>query len=265
MPRSYDSPLRDRFTQCAATFFAPANIRTPLSEAWVVYHPIGIIVAFGPYSVPQNHLVCVAGPDIAIGDPVLTKHAPHQLKTQRSVLITKRGATMSMHDAEYVSQRRGIRPRGPLSVPPSLQDGTELQRLKSLPWPRNLFGEHATIGELLAPRAARGEECPDDLCACGCAKEHRQRVSRILPNPHGKGFDLVHFWSIACESRWTWTQGRQQLDGRNHAAPMLMEDSCRSSVLAPGTRAPEFTLHGHARGAVANCVEIRWRGLRCNE
>jgi hypothetical protein len=340
MPRTYDNPLRDRFTQCAATFFAPANIRTPLSKAWVAYHPIGIIVAFWPYSVPQNRLVCVAGTDIAIGDPVLTKHVtivprvvvafedvvasagapsrawtnifasgeqiaaliaddrvqgvaltgsekgrqnrcragrqsrqsrrcdspqsearsqqlyssgagtqtavPHQLKTQRSVLITKRGATVSMHDAEYVWRHqwaRGIRPHGPLSVPSSLQHGTELQRLRSLAWPRNLFGEHATIEELLAPRMARSEESPDNLCACGCGKEHWQHVSRILPNPHGKGFDLVHFWSIACERRWTWTKGRQQLDGRNQAAPMLMGDSCRSSVLASGRRALEFTPH----------------------
>jgi hypothetical protein len=91
---------------------------------------------------------------------------------------------MSMHDVAYVSPRRralGIPPRRPFSVPRSLQHGSELQRLKSLPWPRNLFGEHATIAELLTPRAARGEEYPDDLCACGCGKEHRQRVSRILP------------------------------------------------------------------------------------
>jgi hypothetical protein len=125
---------------------------------------------------------------------------------------------MSMHDVAYVSPRRralGIPPRRPLSVPRSLQHGSELQRLKSLPWPRNLFGEHATIAELLTPRAARGEEYPDDLCACGCGKEHRQRVSRILPNPRGEGFDPIHFWSIACESRRTWTEGRLQHDGRN--------------------------------------------------
>jgi hypothetical protein len=59
----------------------------------------------------------------------------------------------------------GVRPGRPLS-----QRGAKLQRLKSLPWPRNLFGEHATIAELLTPTAARGEDDPDDLCACGCGK-----------------------------------------------------------------------------------------------
>lgn len=112
-----------------------------------------------------------------------------------------------------------------------------------LAWPRNLFGEHATIEELLAPIESRNAESPDDLCACGCGKEHRQRVSRILPNPRGKGFDLVHFWSISCEIRWTWARGRTQLDGRNQASSMSMEGPGWSSVLVPGTRAPEFTLH----------------------
>src|ERR1700728_3493146 len=105
---------------------------------------------------------------------------------------------------------QGIPPRRPLSVSPSLQHGAELRRLKSLPWPRNLFGEHATIAELLTARAAWVEEYPDDFCACGCGNEHQQRVSRILSNPHGEGFELIHFWSIACESRWTWTKGQLQ-------------------------------------------------------
>ena len=61
---------------------------------------------------------------------------------------------MSMHDAEGVSQRRwaqGIRPHEPLPVLPSLQHAPELQRLKPFPWPRNLFGEPATIEDLLCP------------------------------------------------------------------------------------------------------------------
>ena len=68
---------------------------------------------------------------------------------------------MSMHDAQFVSQLRraqGTGPRGPLLVTPSVQHGTDLQQLKSLPWPRNLFGEHATIAELLAPEDG-GVQC----------------------------------------------------------------------------------------------------------
>jgi hypothetical protein len=128
---------------------------------------------------------------------------------------------MSMHDVAAVARRRwaqGIESRGPLSVPPSRQNGPELLWLKSLPWPRNLFGEHATIAELLAPRAEQSVKYPDKLCACGCGTEHWQRVPRILPNPNGEGFDLIHFCSIACERRWTNTTGQLQRDGRNQAA-----------------------------------------------
>ena len=67
---------------------------------------------------------------------------------------------MSTHDAEHFHQRRhkhGIpAPRPCLdSVVP--QHGTELGRLEQLPWPRNSFGEYATIAQLLALPANRAQ------------------------------------------------------------------------------------------------------------
>jgi succinate-semialdehyde dehydrogenase/glutarate-semialdehyde dehydrogenase len=59
----------------AAAFLAPAEIQTPQGEAWVEYHPIGVIVAVEPWNFPYYQLVRVAGPNIAIGNPVLAKHA----------------------------------------------------------------------------------------------------------------------------------------------------------------------------------------------
>jgi len=59
----------------AATFLAPAKIQTPQGDARVEYHPIGIIVAVEPWNFPYYQLVRVAGPNIAIGNPVLAKHA----------------------------------------------------------------------------------------------------------------------------------------------------------------------------------------------
>jgi hypothetical protein len=152
--------------------------------------------------------------------------APHQLNAQRLGLIPQGGTRMSMHDAEYVSQRRRaheVPPRRLLSAAPSLPHGGGLEPLKSLPWPRNLFGEHATVAELLALRA---EDRPNDLCACGCGREHQRRVPRILPNSDGNGFDFVHFWSVVCESKWTWTRERSQHDGRNQACSTSKEALC---------------------------------------
>ena len=85
---------------------------------------------------------------------------------------------MFVHDTEYVSRRRrprGVPPHWPLSVLPSLPPGMAPQQLQSLPWPRNLFGEYATIAELIALGA---EDCPNDTCVCGCGREHWQRVPR---------------------------------------------------------------------------------------
>ena len=59
----------------AATFLASTRIQTPQGDAWVEYHPIGIIVAGEPWNFPYYQLVRVAGPNIAIGNPVLAKHA----------------------------------------------------------------------------------------------------------------------------------------------------------------------------------------------
>jgi hypothetical protein len=111
---------------------------------------------------------------------------------------------MSTHDAEYFRQRRraqGIPERDPFSAPRFLQRGTKLQRLEQLPWPRNLFGDPASIVELMA-ESANFSENTDGACSCGCRKEHRLNVSQTLRNPYGRGFDVIYFRSEACKNRW---------------------------------------------------------------
>jgi len=63
------------YARNAATFLAPEKITTARGDAWVEYHPIGVIVAVEPWNFPYYQLVRVAGPNIAIGNPVLAKHA----------------------------------------------------------------------------------------------------------------------------------------------------------------------------------------------
>jgi predicted ATPase/DNA-binding winged helix-turn-helix (wHTH) protein len=48
---------------------------------------------------------------------------------------------------------QGIPARDPVSAPKFLQRAIELQRLEQLPWPTNLFGEPASIAELMAEAA----------------------------------------------------------------------------------------------------------------
>ena len=59
---------------------------------------------------------------------------------------------MSTHDAEYFQWRRqaeGIPAREPLSQQKFLRPANESRPLEELPWPTNLFGELASIAELM--------------------------------------------------------------------------------------------------------------------
>jgi hypothetical protein len=125
---------------------------------------------------------------------------------------------MSTHDAEYFRQRRraqGIPERDPLSNARFLQRAVELRRLEQLPWPRNLFGDAASIADLLAEAAESSEqdnEVRDDICPCGCRREHKHNVTQTLRNPYGRGFDVVYFWSDACKCRWNRERVRRPVE-----------------------------------------------------
>jgi hypothetical protein len=100
-------------------------------------------------------------------------------------IVPTGGILISTHDAEYSRQRRraqGIPARDPFCSPRFLERATELQRMEQLPWPRNLFGELASIVELMAESAHAGENA-DGACSCGCRREHKQNVSQTLRNP----------------------------------------------------------------------------------
>jgi hypothetical protein len=77
---------------------------------------------------------------------------------------------MSTHDAEYFRQccrAQGIPARDPFCALNFLERATELQSLKQLRWPRNLFGELASIAELMA-ESAHACEHTDNVCRrCG--------------------------------------------------------------------------------------------------
>jgi hypothetical protein len=129
---------------------------------------------------------------------------------------------MATHDAEYFRRRRraqGIRARDPFFAPRFQQRATELQRLEHLPWPRNLFGELASIAELMAEAAHTGENA-DGACSCGCRKEHKQNVSQTLRNPYGRGFDVIYFRSESCKNTWN-QEGRRRQVGDLCASPGL--------------------------------------------
>lgn len=114
---------------------------------------------------------------------------------------------MSEHDAEYFRQRRrarGIPKREPFSAAKYIKRGLELKDLEQLPWPRDLFGDRAGIGERMTEAASLS--CPekhrDNVCPCGCRREHRNNVSQTIRSPHGRSFNVIYFWSNMCKSKW---------------------------------------------------------------
>lgn len=63
------------FADNAATMLAPEKIDTDQGDAWIEYHPIGVVLAIEPWNFPFYQLVRVAAPAIAAGNPVLVKPA----------------------------------------------------------------------------------------------------------------------------------------------------------------------------------------------
>lgn len=126
---------------------------------------------------------------------------------------------MFKHDAEYFRQRRraqGIPERDAYYAPKFLQRATELRRLEQLPWPRNLFGDALSVAELMDEATRLSEQAGenrDRVCPCGCHREHKHNVSQTLPNPYGRGFDVIYFWSNACKSRWNRQRVQEQASG----------------------------------------------------
>ncbi|WP_337271253.1 NAD-dependent succinate-semialdehyde dehydrogenase [Oryzifoliimicrobium ureilyticus] len=53
----------------------PQPVASDVGEGWVEYHPVGIILAIEPWNFPIYQLIRVVAPAIAVGNPVIYKHA----------------------------------------------------------------------------------------------------------------------------------------------------------------------------------------------
>lgn len=64
----------------AEGFLQPEQVASDLGEAWVQHQPIGVLLAVEPWNFPIYQLIRVIAPAIAVGNPVMFKHAgivPH--------------------------------------------------------------------------------------------------------------------------------------------------------------------------------------------
>jgi succinate-semialdehyde dehydrogenase/glutarate-semialdehyde dehydrogenase len=78
----------------AAGFLAPIRIESALGEAWIQHHPLGVMMVVEPWNFPYYQLMRVFAPNLAAGNPVVSKHAgivPH-CATVFEALVNEAGA-----------------------------------------------------------------------------------------------------------------------------------------------------------------------------
>ena len=63
------------YAEHAAELLKPQACETDMGEAWVEHRPVGVLMAVEPWNFPIYQLIRVIGPAIAVGNPVLFKHA----------------------------------------------------------------------------------------------------------------------------------------------------------------------------------------------
>jgi succinate-semialdehyde dehydrogenase / glutarate-semialdehyde dehydrogenase len=63
------------YAEQAAALLKPVAYPSKLGDGWVEHHPIGIILAIEPWNFPIYQLIRVIAPAIAVGNPVVAKHA----------------------------------------------------------------------------------------------------------------------------------------------------------------------------------------------
>ncbi|MBB5574689.1 NAD-dependent succinate-semialdehyde dehydrogenase [Rhizobium paranaense] len=59
----------------SAALLKPKPVTSEIGEAWIEFHPIGVLLAVEPWNFPIYQLIRVIAPAIAIGNPVMFKHA----------------------------------------------------------------------------------------------------------------------------------------------------------------------------------------------
>ena len=93
------------YAEHAAHFLKPVPYPDVLGKAWVEHHPIGVILAVEPWNFPLYQLIRVVAPAIAIGNPVLAKHASNvpQCAQMMEDMLGEAGAPVGAYANLYVT------------------------------------------------------------------------------------------------------------------------------------------------------------------
>jgi succinate-semialdehyde dehydrogenase/glutarate-semialdehyde dehydrogenase len=63
------------YARDAANMLKPVSYPSTAGDGWVEHHPIGVLIAIEPWNFPFYQLIRVVAPAMAVGNPVLIKHA----------------------------------------------------------------------------------------------------------------------------------------------------------------------------------------------
>lgn len=92
----------------AAELLKPQPIASGIGESWVEFHPVGVLLAVEPWNFPIYQLIRVIAPALAVGNPVLYKHAGivPQCAALFEGLVREAGAPEGAVTNLYVSSSR---------------------------------------------------------------------------------------------------------------------------------------------------------------
>ncbi|MBJ7447386.1 MAG: NAD-dependent succinate-semialdehyde dehydrogenase [Brevundimonas sp.] len=96
------------YAENAAELLKPQTYDSQLGEAWIQHHPVGVLLAVEPWNFPIYQLIRVIAPAIAVGNPVLFKHAgivPGCAKMFEA-LVKDAGAPEGMVATLYISSEQ---------------------------------------------------------------------------------------------------------------------------------------------------------------
>jgi succinate-semialdehyde dehydrogenase / glutarate-semialdehyde dehydrogenase len=96
------------YAENATELLKPQAYESQLGEAWVQHHPVGVLLAVEPWNFPIYQLIRVIAPAIAVGNPVLFKHAgivPGCAKMFEN-LVKDAGAPEGMVATLYISSEQ---------------------------------------------------------------------------------------------------------------------------------------------------------------
>jgi len=92
----------------ATEMLKPQSVQSDVGESWIEFHPIGVLLAVEPWNFPIYQLTRVIAPAIAVGNPVMFKHASivPQCAALFERLVLQAGAPVGTATNLYVSSAK---------------------------------------------------------------------------------------------------------------------------------------------------------------